>query len=87
MAWRIEFEKAAAAEFERLERKIQERIWGKLRHFASVDDPRALAKPLRANLSGLWSLRVGSWRIVMRIEPDRQRILVLRTGHRKSVYE
>jgi len=44
-------------------------------------------KPLAAELSGMWSYRVGDWRIVYKIVHERLVILVLSIAHRKEVYK
>jgi mRNA interferase RelE/StbE len=47
--------------------------------------PADYGKPLRGELWPLWSLRVGDYRIVYRIEQRTAR--VIRIAHRKDVYE
>ena len=56
-----------------------------------MDDPRGLGAALRSPRSGseatpLWRYRVGDWRIVVRIEDEVMRVLVLRIAHRREVY-
>ncbi len=47
--------------------------------------PEELAKPLAYNRSGLWSLRVGAWRVLFAMREDE--LWILRIGHRRDVYE
>jgi mRNA-degrading endonuclease RelE of RelBE toxin-antitoxin system len=47
--------------------------------------PEEFAKPLAYNKAGLWSLRVGSWRIIFALRGEE--IWVLRIGHRSEVYD
>jgi len=47
--------------------------------------PQTYGKPLRGSLKGDWSLRVGDWRILCRIEAGK--VIVSRIGHRREVYE
>lgn len=49
------------------------------------EDPR-LGKPLKGPLAGKYSLRIGSYRIVYRIESARLVILVIDIGHRRNIY-
>ena len=49
-------------------------------------DPRG-GKPLRGELKGYWSYRVGVYRIIYKIENDEIVVYVLRIQHRKEVYE
>lgn len=44
-------------------------------------------KPLTGQLAGLRRLRVGDYRIVFAILNSPERVVVLRLGHRKDVYE
>ena len=60
----------------RVARALQERL---------VVGPEQYGKPLRGTLRGLWSLRVGDYRAVYRIEGDE--VHVLRIGHRRDAYE
>jgi len=46
--------------------------------------PFDFGKPLRHTAEGLWSLRVGDWRILYKVEGGK--VLVLRVGHRREVY-
>ena len=43
-------------------------------------------KPLQAYLKGLYSLRVGDYRIVYKVLKDKRSIVILKIGHRKEVY-
>lgn len=62
---------------------LQERIRRKVRTLET--DPRR-HKRLRGELKGLWSLRVGDYRVVYEIEEEAGRVVLLFTGHRRSVY-
>ena len=44
-------------------------------------------KLLKGELSGIWSLRVGDYRIVYGIDEDEKILTLLRVGHRKAVYK
>ena len=92
MAWRIEFDAGALKELRNLDQPVARRITRFLRERVAVmDDPRSLGAPLRSptNSPGatpLWRYRVGDWRIVVRIEDEVLRVLVLRVAHRREVY-
>ena len=49
-------------------------------------DP-CVGKPLRGNLAGKWSLRVGDYRIIYEINEDEKIIILYDTEHRKNVYK
>ena len=91
MAWRIEFDASALKDLRGLDRQVAHRIVRFLRDRLGVmNDPRALGATLRSTGSllsvPLWRYRVGDWRIVVRIEDDILRVLVLRIAHRREAY-
>lgn len=47
--------------------------------------PEDYGKPLRGELRSLWSLRVGDYRVVYRI--DQKTVKVIQIAHRKDAYE
>ena len=85
---RIDFVRSAAKELEELDAEIQRRIVRFLRErIEPAPDPRRIGKALKGGKVPLWAYRVGDWRIVCAIEDKERRILVLRIGHRRSVYD
>jgi mRNA interferase RelE/StbE len=88
MAWRTEFERAAARELDTLGSQSSGRI---LRFFrdrvASLEDPRSIGQALKGDRFGEFRrYRIGDYRAIARIEDAEARILVLRIGHRREVY-
>ena len=51
-----------------------------------LENPRRVGVALRNELEGLWSARRGTYRVVYRIDDTRGEVIVLRVGHRGSVY-
>lgn len=88
MAWRIEFDAAAAKELKALDPPIQRRLLGFLRtRVAPLGDPRLLGEPLRGEqLGAYWKYRVGDWRIICAIQDQRVVVRVVRLGNRREVY-
>lgn len=88
MAWRIEFEARAEKELARLDRPVAQRLLRFLRErVAPLENPRVLAKPLKGDLTELWSYRVGDYRLLCEIRDETLIVLVVRIGHRKDVYD
>lgn len=89
MAWRIEFDQRALKELQALDKPVAKRITKFLKErVAPLDDPRSIGEQLKGSeLGEFWKYRVGSYRIVANIEDQAVRILVLRLGHRKEVYQ
>lgn len=88
MAWRIEFERAAARELDKLDSQSSGRVLRFLRdRVAPLDDPRSIGQALRGERFGeFWRYRIGDYRVIARSEDAEARILVLRIGHRREVY-
>jgi mRNA interferase RelE/StbE len=88
MSWKIELERSAEKELDRLDPQVSRRIL----HFlsdraASLEDPRSIGEALKGPRFGeLWKYRVGDYRIIAQIEDRLVRILVVRIGHRRNVY-
>jgi len=88
LVWSTEFDPAAVVELENLDKEIQRRILRYLRERLQTEqDPRRFGKALRGEMVGLWRCRVGAYRLVCLIDEKTTRILVLRVGHRRGVYE
>lgn len=50
-------------------------------------DPIGFGKPLRYSLKGHRRLRVSDYRIVYRIDPDLNTVVIVSIKHRKDVYD
>jgi mRNA interferase RelE/StbE len=83
MNYRIFLSPKANDFLKKMDKKDKERIEKKLKNLS--DNPE-LGKPLTANLSGLWSLRIGDYRALYQIKNNELLILVLKVGHRRDVY-
>ena len=66
-----------------LNKKEQKEILDKLEKLKT--NPR-LGKPLKKRLAGLWSLKFGKYRVIYTIKDIELIVLVLKTGHRKDIY-
>ena len=89
MAWRVEWEDQAVKRgLKKLDARAQRNIIRFLREkIATDDDPRRFGDPLRKDLKGLWKYRIGDYRIICSIEDKTVIVLVVRVGHRRSVYK
>jgi mRNA interferase RelE/StbE len=88
MAWKIDFDPAAVRDLDSLDPQIARRILAFLHErVAQLDDPRSIGDALTgAQLGEFWRYRVGSWRVIVSIEDQALRILVVRIGSRGNVY-
>jgi mRNA interferase RelE/StbE len=88
LAWRVEWEDKAVKELKKLDARAQRNVVRYLREkIATEDDPRRFGDPLRKDLKGLWKYRIGDYRIICSIEDKSVVVLVVRVGHRRSVYK
>ncbi len=88
MAWKVELERSAERELDKLDPQAARRILAFLHgRVALLVDPRSIGEALKGSKLGeFWKYRVGDYRIICRIEDGALRILVIRVGNRRSVY-
>lgn len=89
MAWKIELSRLARKNLRDLDQQNARRLLRFLNErLAPLEDARSIGQPLKgARLGDLWRYRVGDYRIIASIEDQELRVLVLRIGHRRDVYE
>ncbi len=61
-----------------IKRAVEERL---------VVDPIGFGKPLRYSLRGHRRLRVSEYRVIYRIEPENQTVVIVAIKHRKDIYK
>lgn len=83
--YRIRVLEAAARELARLDKPVGRRVIERLRWLA--ENREAVGREALADdLSGLYKLRVGDYRVIYEVLPDDQTIVVHAIGHRKDIY-
>lgn len=70
-------------DFSKLDKEVQNRVVEKLEEISG--NPRA-GKPLRGRLRGLYSARVGDYRVVYQVSDEKRTVAVVTVRHRKVVY-
>ena len=89
MSYRVEFTNAAMKGIVRIPKKQRLILMSWISdNLDGCDNPRAVpgGKQIRGSDRG-WRWRVGSYRILGRIEDDVLSIKVVRAGHRQGVYD
>lgn len=86
MAWKVEVSRGAAKELKKLDKSKATQVLKYLREIEKLDHPRQKGKELKGNLKSLWRYRIGDYRAICEIQDGRLLVLVLKIGHRKSVY-
>jgi mRNA interferase RelE/StbE len=89
MTWQIELNAGAERTLEKLDKRIAKRIYAFLfLRLGKLDNPRLIGEALQGPRFGeFWKYRIGDYRILARIEDDILRVLVVKIGHRREVYE
>jgi mRNA interferase RelE/StbE len=81
----IRFTTTARKRFKKLTKEIQNRIIERLTEIRN--DPFDEVKMLRtSNKTPIYSLRAGEYRVIMRIYKDKLVVLIIKVGHRSTVY-
>ena len=88
MAWKVEIDRAAVRDLNKLDFQVARRLLAFLHdRIATPEDPRRIGEALKGgNLGEFWKYRVGDYRLIVRIEDDSVRVLVVKIGHRREVY-
>ena len=85
MAYKLEFRPSAEREFDKLSADIQARLRPKIDALASNPRPSGCKK--LAGMQDLYRIRVGDYRIIYEIRDKVLLVLIVKIGHRGSVYE
>jgi len=84
MSYKIVFEKPAEKDFRRLPKDIQQALAHRMS--ALADNPRPPDSRKLEGADNCYRIRQGDYRLIYTILEDRVVIIVLRVGHRGSVY-
>lgn len=82
--YRLAPTKTFSKDLEKLDRHTNQRIIKSLEELPR--DP-FLGKPLRGGLRGLYSLRIGEYRVIYSIDRERHELVLHAAKHRSKVYE
>lgn len=83
MTYRLLFTNRAKEDLSTLTNPIKERI---IKAFDLIARNPYTGKALKGELKGLWSYRVGDYRIIYQILRKEVLIIILKIGHRREVY-
>ena len=85
MPWDLVVARPARRTIDRLPEKIAVAVLDYLLG-PLLDNPHRVGKPLRGDLTGFLSARVGAYRIVYEIDIDSHAVQVLYIDHRADIY-
>jgi mRNA interferase RelE/StbE len=83
LAYKIDFKSSVFRDLKHLDKKAARRITKELRKTLS-ENPNG-GEPLTGQFKGMLKLRIGDYRVIY--SRTREGVLILRIGHRSSVYE
>ena len=88
MAWKVDLDKTAERELDKLDPQAAKRILVFLyERVAKLEDPRSIGEALKGSkLGAFWKYRVGDYRIIANIEDRILRVYVVRLGNRREIY-
>lgn len=74
-------------QFKKLDKSVQKTInkWIQA-HLINTDNPYASGKALVGNLKGFWRYRIGSYRLLAKIDDNKLIIVAVDIDHRSAVY-
>ena len=84
MKYSLVFSRAWEKEYKKLDTATKERAAEALHNL--IENPYA-GKPLVGNLRGVWSLRLGGYRIIYEIKETTKEIFIEAIGLRKNIYK
>ena len=88
MKYTVEYTQQAVRDLRKLDKQTRTFILSWIeKNLVGCENARQHGKGLSANRSGQWRYRVGDYRLIADIQDSRITILLLRIGHRRSVYE
>ncbi len=88
MKYKVAYTKTAVKQFKKMDKKIAALILSYIEDkLVDCENPRLYGKALRGDLSDIWRYRIGSYRILAKIEDDILLITVVELGHRKEIYD
>ena len=84
--YKLELTDRASRELEKIAHREPELYRRFARALDDLGQDPFQGKPLKGELKGFWSYRVGSYRVVYRIYRDKLLVVVIDIGHRREVY-
>jgi mRNA interferase RelE/StbE len=88
--WEIRYHQDIQHDLKNIPKKYAIQIIKAIEHrLQQQSDPTLLGKPLRANLSGYFRIRIGNYRVVYKVSNEKIKIFIIAIGLRRDeeIYE
>ena len=87
MIYQVRTTKKFDKSFKKLDRQSQKLIKNWIEgNLMDCPDPRFSGKPLTGKFKGVWRYRIGSYRLLTKIDDDKLIIFAIDVGHRRNIY-
>ena len=87
MTYQVRTTKKFDKSFKKLDRQSQKHIKNWMEgNLIGCQDPRFSGKPLTGNFKGIWRYRIGSYRLLAKIDDEKLIIFAIDVGHRRNIY-
>lgn len=83
----VELTKSAAKEFKKLQKSIKEKVIEAIRFLSQNPYTELLNIKKLKGAESLYRIRIGDYRIVYEVSDHKLKILIIKIGHRKDVYQ
>jgi mRNA interferase RelE/StbE len=84
--YKLDFTDEGKAALASLDKIVAQRVLDKLKWFLQNIEAVNF-KPLEGNISGMYKLRVGDWRVIYEINHTDKVVTVHKVGHRREIYK
>lgn len=85
LVYKVFYKESIEKDLKHVNKSTQKKLLDKIEK-ELAKNPTEIGKPLKGQYKGLWSYRVGDYRVIYRISIKEILILVLKIGHRKDIY-
>lgn len=88
MVYKIVFTSRFQKDFKKITKNDKEKIlsWIEI-HLINTENPLSYGKALKGRLHGLWRYRVGKYRVIVKVEHDELKLLLMNVGTRGDIYK
>lgn len=88
MKYRLEISSGAKRDLKKIDRYHLKLISSWIdKNINNTENPREHGKALSENLKGLWSYRIGNYRVICEIKDSELVVIAVTIGHRREVYK
>lgn len=87
MNYHVVYEKKAVKSLSKIDKGQQKMILAWIeKNLINTHDPKQYGKALKGNLKEYWRYRIGNYRLIVDIDAQEIKIIILNIGHRKDIY-